>query len=211
MVAKLGYRASAWETTTCSLCRLFAAVRVTPSTVGFGGGVDYQLRAVSFLKSTLEAFPNTATKALAGFDNVCLIVLPDTRRPTSQETLTETLTQSGAGGVICRTEMSSSENSSTFGVRRVQPNAIDYHLLRAQINICRQHHYSSLSFENSRPLTSLRLIDCKTRLVAKATYSLPYVAFSYVWAPGARNHPKHLVISPEICERETVHPTYFQT
>ena len=191
MVAKLGYRTSAWETTTCSLCRLFAAVRVTPSTVGFGGGVDYQLRAVSFLKSTPEAFPNTATKALAGFDNVCLIVLPDTRQPMSQEMLTEALTQSGARGVICRIEMSSSDNPSTFGVRRVQPNAVDYHLLRAWINICLQHHYSSFSLENSRPLASLRLIDCKTRLVVKATSSLPYVALSYVWGSKSSQKSSH--------------------
>ncbi len=162
-----------------------------PSTVGLGGGADYQLRAVSFLKSTPEAFPNTATKALAGFDNVCLIVLPDLRQPRSQEIVTEALTQSGARGVICRIEMSGSENSSTFGAPRVQPNAIDYHLLRAWINICQQNHHSSCFFENSSPLASLRLIDCKTRLVVKATSRLPYVALSYVWGSKLSQAPSH--------------------
>ena len=174
-VAKLGYRTSAWETTTCSLCRLFAAVRVPSSRVGFGGGADYQLRAVSFLKLTPEAFPSTTTKALAGFDNVCLVVLPDTRQPMSQEILTETLTQSGARRVICRTE----------------PNAIDYHLLRAWIKICQQNHHASCSFENSSPLASLRLIDCKTRLVVKAASRLPYVALSYVWASKLSQASSH--------------------
>ena len=190
-VARLGYRTSAWEITTCSLCRLFAAVRVPPSIVSIGGGDDYQLRAVSFLKSTPEAFPNTASKALAGFDNVCLIVIPDTRQPISQEMLTEALTQSGSKGVICRIEKSSSEDASTFGARRVQPSNIDYHLLRAWIDICQQTHYSSCSFKNNKSLESLRLIDCKTRLIVKATSSLPYVALSYVWGSKSSQTSGH--------------------
>ena len=51
-IADLGYRTSTWNTDKCSSCRLFAAVRIPPSMPGLGGGSDYHLRALSFLRTT---------------------------------------------------------------------------------------------------------------------------------------------------------------
>ena len=180
-IADLGYRTSSWKTSTCPSCRLFAAVRIAPSTPGLGGGSDYHLRAVSFLRTTPEAFPNTPDKSLAGFDNVCLAVMPNGGQPVTAEMLKEALKRREARGVLCRADTSSRENLSTFGVRRVEPNIINYQLLRAWLNVCQQNHYSSCSFNDSKPLASLRVIDCETRLMLEATSRLPFVALSYVW------------------------------
>ena len=180
-IADLGFRTSTWNTSNCPSCRLFAAVRIPPSTPGLGGGSDYHLRAVSFLRTTREAFPNTPDKALVGFDTVCLMVLPTGGPPVTPERLKEALKQRETKGVLCRVDTSSRETLSTFGVRRVEPDFINFQLLRAWLDICQQTHYSSCSLNDSQPLVSLRLIDCQTRLIVEATSRLPFVALSYVW------------------------------
>ena len=163
---------------------------------GLSGGSDYHLRAVSFLRTTREAFPNTPDKALVGFDTVCLMVMPTGGPPVTSEMLKEALKQREAKGVLCRVDTSSRETLSTFGVRRVEPTFINYQLLRAWLDICQQNHYSSCSLNSSKPLVSLRLIDCETRLMVEATSVLAYVALSYVWGSkpvgSSRHQPQSL-------------------
>ena len=195
-VADLGFRTSTWNTSNCPSCRLFAAVRVPPSMAGLSGGLDYHLRAVSFLRTTREAFPNTPDKALVGFDTVCLMVMPTGGPPVTPEMLKEALKQREAKGVLCRVDTSSRETLSTFGVRMVEPNSINFQLLRAWLDICQQTHYSSCSLNEGKPLVSLRLIDCQTRLMVEATSRLPFVALSYVWGSkplgSSRHQPRSL-------------------
>lgn len=181
IAAHLGYRTSAWEKSACSVCRLFATVRVPPLTIGPDGGSDYHLRAVSFFEATPEALLNTSTQNLASFDKACLIVMPKNGQQFTPEVLKEALTQRKFKGVLCRVETSNCEASSSFGVRMVEPKFINYQLLRGWIDICQQHHYSSCFFEESKLIASFRVIDCETRLVVEATSRLPYVALSYVW------------------------------
>ena len=98
--------------------------------------------------------------------------------------------------VLCRVDTSSRETLSTFGVRRVKSNSINFQLLRAWLDICQQTHYSSCSFNDGKPLVSLRLIDCQTRLMVEATSRLPFVALSYVWGSkplgSSRHQPRSL-------------------
>jgi hypothetical protein len=58
---------------------------------------------------------------------------------------------------------------------------VDFKVLRAWLGFCALHHTKTCSSGDSREMLSLRVIDCKSRMIVSATSSCQYLALNYVW------------------------------
>ncbi|OCK86400.1 HET-domain-containing protein [Lepidopterella palustris CBS 459.81] len=78
----------------------------------------------------------------------------------------------------------------------VDPDAINYELLKNWIRFCTTCHTSTCQVLEESASPSLRVIDCSTRKVIDAPKNCKYVAMSYVWGQGDKNN-KSCLLSPE--------------
>ena len=129
-VVDLGKRLNAGDMTACSLCRLFAAVRV-PSKKS---NDEYHLRALSFLKSSSEVIECGVDKALKNTDTICLVVIPgNSRRRHSNRfcPIHLDVDQCQRTGFICPVSLSSPLDLGSFGGRLIEPDRPNFKLLRS--------------------------------------------------------------------------------
>lgn len=79
--------------------------------------------------------------------------------------------------------------------RQIDPDRIDFEILRGWINHCQNHHADSctpLEPDLSKQLPGLRLIDCQTRCIIVAPENCDYTALSYVWGSPGQEQDKNL-------------------
>ena len=179
-VADLGQRDASWGRAACSLCRLFAAVRV-PSQ-NFNN--QYHLRALSFLKSYPEVVHGYPNYTLRDADTICFVVVPgnSTRRHSNQQcSISSDILACEREGYICPVDISSSTCLPMFGGRFIGPDQPDYGLLREWVGFCQKRHSRACTV-GPKPHSSLfRLIECESRSIIRAPTDCQYIALSYVW------------------------------
>jgi hypothetical protein len=84
---------------------------------------------------------------------------------------------------ICNGELTQPKNG--FSVRFVKSDEFDLDLARYWYNYCRSNHTKTCGNTRHRP-QSLRLIDCRTRMIVQPLSWVRYAALSYVWGPSGR-------------------------
>lgn len=197
-VARFPQTDIAWESVACSLCRFFAAVRVRIREVAEERNSCYYVRAFPFLKWVAEVASN-APKNLKATDIVCLAVLPGKDWSFDHEILNEPYLMSGEfHGAICAvdlldSELSEPDMSTKFGVRMLQPDYVDYRLLRAWVDVCQDSHEVTCKIDD-QIYSHLKVIDCSEKTIVRLPPSCEYLALSYVW--GAQGHDEDFNVVP---------------
>ncbi|KAM0438610.1 hypothetical protein ACHAPT_001362 [Fusarium lateritium] len=74
-----------------------------------------------------------------------------------------------------------STDSNGAAPARLLSSTLDWGLLRSFLAECQKNHSACSSTGGRVPVDSLRLIDCKTRKLKKASPKDSFVALSYVW------------------------------
>lgn len=79
--------------------------------------------------------------------------------------------------------LKSSDRQINYGPRLLQPNIIDYDLIKESIRYCDDNHHKSCPGSAGTITVSggLRVIDLRTRTVIEAPSHCRYAALSYVW------------------------------
>lgn len=79
--------------------------------------------------------------------------------------------------------MKANNRKPDFGPRLLQPNAIDYNIIKETIQYCDRNHNESCpgSVSAVTVLEGLQVIDVRTRAVIEAPSHCKYAALSYVW------------------------------
>ena len=200
-IADFGKRTSNWNEATCSLCRLFAAVRVTSESFGD----EYHLRVVSFLKSCPEVIHCYANKALNNADTICLVVLPgNSRRRHSYPScsINHDIMRCEKTGYICPVDLSNMIDPPSFGGRLVDAHQPDYRLLQGWVEFCQKRHSRSCIVSPGFRSEYFRVIDCESRSIIKAPLNCTYVALSYVWgskrSDGCEGHTAECSLSQSL-------------
>lgn len=190
-VAELGRKTTEWGKAACQMCRLFAAVRVSPDEPAVGGTSEYHLRACSFLKATnLVYFDRSLPEPIRKADAPCLLVLLGKGRSRSRtgrpQSLTAMIGRGQSSGIICPVISPATESTPRLGTRRLLPDRIDYDLLQGWYQFCAQHHRKTCATDSKDYPEKLKVIDCRAQKIVAATPSCSYVALSYVW--GQQQH-----------------------
>ena len=187
VVAELGQKGTEWGKSACSMCRLFAAVRVQPAGRPLSDSSEYHLRALPFFKATQSVFSDASLpEDIKKTDSTCLMVLSGRGRNRKvrshgQPSLTNLISHSQSYGMICPVVSSAPETPPQVGTRRLLPDRIDYHLLRNWYSFCAQNHRETCAIDSKEYPKMLKVIDCRTRRIIEAPPSCSYVALSYVW------------------------------
>lgn len=181
-IADLGSQTKAWNKSSCTLCRLFAAV----SSLSEDSKL-YHLRAMSFIRATqnLEYFePMTYNNG----DAICLVVVPgdNERHDDVDGKLKKDIWNCRTTGCILPVHLSSSTNRSRYKARLMNAECIDYDFIRQCLDFCqrRHNHHEMCKSTNVSSPSSIKVIDCESLSVIPAPPGCSYVALSYVWGPN---------------------------
>ncbi|KAL9115164.1 MAG: hypothetical protein Q9227_000958 [Pyrenula ochraceoflavens] len=178
MIMPLGEITGEMEDSSCPLCRLFAAVRISiESKVGYKNR-GHHLRA--FEISPLEAKVRGKGKDLAG-SKVVLGVMKGLSMVKIQ-IAPDDLYECFAHGVIAAVPASErlSDRKGGLEAHVVEPTGLNYGQLREWINNCQKYHHKSCAPDSPHPLTALTCIDCFTRNLVQINSCEKYFTLSYV-------------------------------
>lgn len=78
-------------------------------------------------------------------------------------------------------QMQGSSIGQDLYARTIQPDAIDWAILRGWLDHCDSRHKSSCAKADSVLLAGFRVIDCNTRSIVTAPQDCKFAALSYVW------------------------------
>jgi hypothetical protein len=184
-IANLGSRTKAWNKSSCTLCRLFAAVSSLSE-----DSKSYHLRAMSFIQATRHSEyykPRTYNG-----DAICLVVVPgDKNCVKDKRSLRKNIRYCRTTGCILPVHLSSSTNRSRYQARLMNAECIDYDFVRQCLDFCqrRHNHHEMCKITNVSSPSSIKVIDCESLSVIPAPPGCSYVALSYVWGPNDSEVP----------------------
>lgn len=181
-IADLGSRTKAWNKSSCTLCRLFAAVSSLSEDSKF-----HHLRAMSFIRATRNSGfwePRTYNG-----DAICLVVVAGDSGRFNHE-IQEDIWKCRTTGCILPVDLPSSTDRSRYQARLVNAEYIDYEFVRQCLDFCqrRHYHYEMCKITVTFP-SSIKVIDCESLFVIPAPLGCSYVALSYVWGPSDSEEP----------------------
>lgn len=81
--------------------------------------------------------------------------------------------------------------TSSFEVRRLQPQAFDAELVKEWLTCCDSSHGPRCSIDGMPRLFQFKVFDCRTRRVVIAPKGCRYVALSYVWGATGSGPTRH--------------------
>jgi hypothetical protein len=182
-VAALSYISEKSVTAPCSLCRLFAAIRVTDTAqLDYP---DYRLQRMSFLEASPDVDRYALPRNIQVRDCICLAVVP--RSTQIQRRLRFDCEETG---LICLIRPEA-EKAALFNARVLQPDIVDFQLLKGWIAFCQQFHPTKCKINKNNYLSPLKVIDCRMRSVIEAPPNCMYAALSYVWGPQHEKSDQH--------------------
>jgi hypothetical protein len=167
---------------SCPLCRLFAAVRAP--THPEKPVRDYSLRAFSVRR---HFGLDKALKRLE--DTVILGVLPVHVGSTISRRARRAL-RGGETGFIYPTFSSSQSHDVRLVGRLISPSSIDYQVIQGWLDFCTENHTSFCRQESPLSLHGFRVIDCSSRKIVCPGECCEYLALSYVWGTPSIAEPE---------------------
>ena len=168
-LGKLGVEA---ELSSCSLCRLFHAVRQRVS----AQTENYALYCISLL----DFWPTKrGTVLVVTRDNLCL---PDRYgRLAVMSTLGD---EASSHYIACSSASKTAPHVHSLRARYIDAASIDFDIIRGWIQQCVREHTKQCCIQVGSPasnLKELKLIDCEQRRIVPALPTYEYSALSYVW------------------------------
>jgi hypothetical protein len=167
-LGKLGVEA---ELSSCSLCRLFYAVRIQDD--DYPSVDDYAL------------YVTAAPPPHRPWHGSVLAVVQETIDAMKHfEWLTQYSKKEGTSQkfIACSNESYTDRHAYSLRVRSIDARAIDFNILRDWVQLCVQHKRICIQDESSTSsLKDMKLIDCELRQIVPALSSHKYSALSYVW------------------------------
>ncbi|KAJ4309251.1 hypothetical protein N0V84_011613 [Fusarium piperis] len=190
VIANLCKVDSSWKSKACAMCKLLAAV----SPPGDHQGCD--MCAYSSTATWLSRSRKAARHYLIS-NWVDTIILGIENKTSHYSAFNMSQSQGGSvkldtsdilpRGFISRIGSNDRHHVRSLTVHRVQTNQVDFGRVRGWIACCAAHHGKRCNPSTHRPITSFRLIDCKTRdIVDGQPVMNQFVALSYVWGSSAR-------------------------
>ena len=173
-VAELKGDPREWERSQCPLCQFFAVVRPHPSS---DGAVEEYVLCAFRTDGRLWNYPDEC---------ILLAVLRKNDRK-GRSASAQVLKSTQSTGFICSTNPPSFRDSSkTMRGRLIEPESINFDLLRRWLMSCEDSHQKTCNNEAAYSVNSLKVIDCITRKFEPAPLKCKYVALSYVWGQPKR-------------------------
>ncbi|OCK73737.1 HET-domain-containing protein, partial [Lepidopterella palustris CBS 459.81] len=186
LILKLGFNGKQKTDFSCSFCRLLAAI-APPSISNLD---DLALYAFS-LQGRLWSYKD---------ETVVLAVLrmSDTKGKGSRDRIEESLSRTGY--VALTTPPKFISNSETMRGRVIDPQKVDYAIIRNWIRHCESTHKAPCSEKGSRQFNFLKLINCSTRRLEQLSHPCAYLALSYVWGQVAQTESNLQLRLPKTVE-----------
>ncbi|RSL74450.1 hypothetical protein CEP53_000294 [Fusarium sp. AF-6] len=191
--ADLGKVDESWESRTCAMCKLIAAVRPRER------DEDCELCAYSGTTMWLSR-QKEATQSYFMSDWVDTVILGledkayhDVDNPRDRMARSLRIRNAPVSSdvvsydFISRVGSNDHQQLRSLTVHRLQSEKVDFDRARGWIDCCKAHHGRRCNPSTRRPITSFRLIDCTTRDIVDGQLAMDeFVALSYVWGPSAR-------------------------
>lgn len=179
---------------SCSLCRLFAAMTIDLKPPGKGARAGLYERWIergsSYYIKTFSTEHVFGIRSQKGLPSVLLSVLPGLLRGSKVDygSIGDKWkpwkdTANKPGFILVAGPPSKSPG---FNGRRISSAAVDFDWILDCIQYCSETHQDCLSPQTSQRL-NIKLIDCKSRIIVDAQTDWKYVALSYVWGDGQAN------------------------
>ena len=163
-----------WERSQCPLCQFLAVMRPYPSS---DGAVEELVLCAFHTDDLLWSYPDEC---------ILLAVLRKNDRK-GRSASAQVLKSTQSTGFICSTNPPSFRDSSkTMRGRLIEPESINFDLLRRWLMSCEDRHQKTCNNEAAYWVTSLKVIDCITRKFEPAPLKCKYVTLSYVWGQPKR-------------------------
>lgn len=86
--------------------------------------------------------------------------------------------------LVSTTPANYTSNLESFRGRMISPHRIDYGIIRNWMQHCQSKHKDKCAVQVPRRPSSMKLIDCSSRKLVKASDHDLYLALSYVWGQG---------------------------
>ncbi|KAI0546740.1 HET-domain-containing protein [Xylaria curta] len=156
----------------CGLCQFFIAVSPTPD---LGPRVPNQELVIR--DAPEESFGQVYSEGR-------LIPYPLGQFFVARECVTVSGTFHSLGNAFCTVDSFGLSNFTADGLakgRIIEPDCIDYSVIRTWIGHCKESHTECLS----PSFMPLKVIDCKQRILIKVQGHVAYAALSYVWGASA--------------------------
>lgn len=158
---------------TCALCQIFAAVALR----------DKQ-NAHRRCKCKLWArYPGFLTGSWPHFRDGQTVLLSVQESQEMDESVNER-------DLICEyLSLQNTTRRSEFQARLLSRESFDLSFMTNCLKHCQDHHGRKCNHQDHRVLKGLRVIDCESRTIVKASSDYEYVALSYVWGNSGSAEP----------------------
>ncbi|KAF5702777.1 ankyrin repeat-containing protein [Fusarium mundagurra] len=192
VIADLGRVDETWTNTTCSLCRLFAAV-YSPTRLEEGHKLTSFSTTQSWLCHTQmnrwydfqsKHFVDTMLLAMLAADSMVSDepAEADENWSIRAEDVVKAVFSSGLIGRLGR----NGPDQGSVTIPRLPTEISDWSAARGWINLCRENHSWGCNPRKAAAVPHFFLIDCSRRQVieqkeSQSSVPPPYVALSYVW------------------------------
>ena len=171
LISHLGTRFFPPKGAACSLCRVFSASCIEPTSPQSQPSAGYELRAYSFLKYSRYTSLHYCPKDLKSRDQPFLAVVPENAGDEVHD-------HTRRVGLLFSSSLE--DTKSKIFIPKIVPPLLDYSVLKGWLDYCKTHHKVICGLEGNQSL-SLKLIDCDTLSIVSPSELPPYAALSYVW------------------------------
>jgi len=164
-----------WLNRSCSLCKFFAAI--WESNKSYFRGANLCLVVLSSRNISKYAESIQVPKAVL-FHNVLLLSHPQPRRVFDVDRVTLDNFDIVGPLFVSRRKFGT---KNCVSVRPVEPDKIDFSVIRGWLQLCDSHHGDSCSRSKAPEIAGLQLLNCEARKLEPYIPGTKFVALSYVW------------------------------
>lgn len=181
--------------TPCPMCQFLDDVYGSTA-----GELQHQIYAV-YAISCLRYYALRSTSLSIAYpeleDSSLWVILPVDRwsseeNKPSPESVKSVVTDKGCIALLDSEGLP--ETNDRYQVRLIDPDSINWDLVKSWVGYCAQHHGKDCRLGTSELLRSFVVIDCEDRTTCELPANGEFLALSYVWGPPAPG-----TITPTIC------------
>jgi Heterokaryon incompatibility protein (HET) len=171
VVSHLGTRFFPPKGAACTLCRVFSASYIAPSSSPPHSSHGYELRAYSFLKYSRYTSLHYCPKERKTKDQAFLAIVPETAGDEVHD-------QTRRVGLLF--SLNPQDDRSDIFTPQIVPLLLDYSIVKRWLKYCKTHHKTLCNLERDQSI-NLKLIDCTSLSIVSPSELPSYAALSYVW------------------------------